>query len=510
MFKGHCLCAVLLLVVCPTNHVNAQSTVAGPDPPIPEAESRPSGNSATGQERIRVALVDSGVNYTLPGIAKALARDDDGQLIGYDFWDMDDRPFDAHPARGGRLVRHGTKTASVLIREAPEARLVPYRYPRPDMRRMADLIAHSKRHDVRIIGLPLGGNRPEEWAAFEQAASDNPDILFVASAGNNARDIDQLPVYPASLGLHNLLVVSSADDFVRPAEGVNWGRSSVDYLVPAEQIPVIEFDGTDGIASGSSYAVPRLVALGARLLAQHPEWQADQLRAEFRRRFADGSAPQQVARGYVSDPLTLDPEQAIRVMQKKVLALAQSEKQATSSDQLQPLSVPLDVLQLSPQWTSTRLMQALQFAQATLGQCAISFEDVTLTQVEVPAYLQDLATGPSRTLMQELRRSGPERRLTVVFANDTRMATPFDAEAFGRANTRRRPWLQDSVWLSAIIKDEGIALAHELFHVLANSGAHVDEPGNLMQAMTQGDNTRLSASQCKQARENALLHGLFK
>jgi len=139
---------------------------------------------------------------------------------------------------------------------------------------------------------------------------------------------------------------------------------------------------------------------------------------------------------------------------------------------------------------------------ATLSQCAITFEDVTLTQVELPAYLQDLATGPSRTVMQALRRSGPERRLTVVFAKDTQMETPFDAEAFGRANTRRRPWLQDSVWLSSIIKDEGIALAHELFHVLANSGEHVSEPGNLMHAMTQGDNTKLTASQCKQARDN--------
>jgi len=319
MHQGHCLFTSLLMAVWLTNHANAQSAAAEPDPPVPEAQKLELDNALTGQERIRVALVDSGVNYTLPGIAKALARDDKGQLIGYDFWDMDDRPFDAHPARGGRLLRHGTKTASVLIREAPEARLVPYRYPRPDMRRMADLIAHAKRHDVRIIGLPLGGNQPEEWAAFEQAATDNPDILFVASAGNNARDIDQFPVYPASLTLGNLVVVSSADDFVRPAAGVNWGRGSVDYLVPAEQIPVLEFDGTNAVASGSSYAVPRLVAMGARLLARHPDWQADHLQAEFRRRFADGSAPRQVARGYVADPLTLDPERQIRLLAKKVL-----------------------------------------------------------------------------------------------------------------------------------------------------------------------------------------------
>lgn len=457
---------------------------------------------------MRVALVDSGVNYTLPVIASRLARDAQGQLIGYDFWDMDSRPFDAHPASGGRVIRHGTKTASVLLREAPDARLVPYRYPRPDMQRMSELVAHARQNDVRIIGLPLGGNRAEEWLAFELAAAANPQMLFVASAGNNGRDIDQDPVYPASLTLDNLLVVTSADDYVRPAEQVNWGRTSVDYLVPAEQIPVIEFDGRAGVASGSSYAVPRVVALGARLLAINPEWRAVELIAEMRRRFANGAAPGQVSSGFMADPLTLDATSDIKITERSVMTPQEAPDAETRRATLPKVTVPLDVLRLSSQWTLERIRQSLEFAARTLGQCGIEFAPITVTSATVPEHLQDLATGTSYTVMQALRRSGPMRRLTVVFARDTRMAVPFDAEAFGRANSRSRAWLQDSVWLTSVIGDEGIALAHELFHVLANSGEHVADAGNLMQARTSGENTALSESQCHRARQNAQAHSL--
>jgi len=84
------------------------------------------------------------------------------------------------------------------------------------MARMAQLLVHAAANDVRVIGMPLGGNRQSEWQIFEQEAANYPHILFVASAGNNARNIDQTPLYPASLSLTNLLVVTSSNDFALP------------------------------------------------------------------------------------------------------------------------------------------------------------------------------------------------------------------------------------------------------------------------------------------------------
>lgn len=471
-----------------------------PDPDVPPAFARTDA-PAPGpslQNPVRVALVDSGVNYLLPEINRALARSADGQLIGYDFWDMDDKPFDAHPLKNGRLQRHGTQTASLLIREADSIALVPYRYPRPDMGRMSELLAHANSHGVRVMGLALGGNRRSEWEAFEAAAASYPHILFVASAGNNGRNIDQQPVYPASLTLSNLLVVSSADDFARPARGVNWGRTSVDYLVPAEHRRVLRFDGSEGFVSGSSYAVPRVVALAARWLERQPAMSASDLIARIRRQFGNGAAPEYVGQGYLYDP-QLDADNPPRLRARRLWRAAEN---APPSEAAPVIPIALEVLVLTDEWSEAQIDLALEEAQRILSQCGVQFTDVDILSVDAAQYLQDLATGSARTLLSHVRSSGSKRRIAIVFARDTRMSQSFDAEAFGEANTRSRPWLTNSVWLTLALRDRGIALAHELFHVLVNSGAHSEQPGNLMLARTSGSNRSLSDQQCRQLRKS--------
>ncbi len=466
------------------------------DPPLPAFHPAQSGET----QAVRVALVDSGVNYQLDAISSRLARRDDGSLIGYDFWDMDKLPFDANPDAQGNVQRHGTRTASVLLREASFVELVPYRYPRPDMQRMRDLVAHAAEHKVRIVGLPLGGNLQDEWTAFEAAARDHPQILFIISAGNNGRDIDQTPVYPAALDLPNTLVVTSADDFGQLARGSNWGRSSVDYMVPAEFVPVIRFDGTSSMAAGSSYAVPRVMALAARLIRDDPALSVAGLLSAVRSRFANGAAPRQVGSGFLYDP-QYDPQQKIEVSET-------SPWQASEALNAAILELPLDVMVLDEQWSKEEVSEVLEQAQDLLLNCGIRFVDVQLRQISAPDYLRDLETGASRTLMDAVRLSGAQRRVAVVFARDTRMSTPFDAEAFGKGNTRKRAWLTDSVWLTLALQDRDIALAHELYHVLSNSGNHVQTSGNLMLSRTTGNNRTLDSEQCELARSTSLDAGL--
>ena len=88
----------------------------------------------------------------------------------------------------------------------------------------------------------MGSDDYEDWQCFETAARNLPDLLFIVSAGNNGRDIDVDPVYPASL-LQNMIVVSSADAFGRLGQGSNYGTQNVDLLVPAEEIEVIDHRG---------------------------------------------------------------------------------------------------------------------------------------------------------------------------------------------------------------------------------------------------------------------------
>jgi len=448
---------------------------------------------------LRVGMVDSGVNYLLPEINRRLARDNDNRLIGYDFWDMDDLPYDAHPVNSGFFVqRHGTRTASLLLREAPAIELVPYRYPRPDMSRMQALIEHADANGVSILGMPLGSNRLEDWGAFARSAREHPHMLFIVSAGNDGRDIDERPVYPAALDLANVLVVTSADDFVRPAERTNWGRISVDYLLPAERLAALDYSGKETRVSGSSYAVSRLTALAARMKMSRHYLRAAEIIAELRQRYASQSeaALDWVSSGYIADPLAgaaiqFDPLPEPKIIWPKTRA---------------GFFLPLDVLVLDTRWTQQKIGKALQTAYDILWQCNLLSDEVRVRAVSGDDYLRDLSTGSAYTLLGAAK----SRYATVVFARDTRMQAQFAGEAFGIGNTRMRPWLANSVWMMLDIDDPGIALAHELYHLLVNDGAHVEGSANLMQGRTRPDSTTLTPEQCQLAVVNGIANGLLQ
>ncbi|MGF1594470.1 MAG: S8 family serine peptidase [Kiloniellaceae bacterium] len=266
------------------------------NPPVPE------GNDPGG---VTVAHIDSGVNYLLPEIAARLARDGDGNFLGRDLWDDDGRPFDGDSSRSPFFpIRHGTPVASLLIAEAPDIRLLPIRYPRPDMARMAEAVETAAAAGARIVALPMGSRAADDWADFAAAARAQPEMLFVVSAGNDGRDIDEGPLYPASLLMDNMVVVTSADAFGRLAPGSNWGAASVDLMVPAEAVEVTDYRGARGTASGSSYAVPRVAALAARLLKNDPGLTAQELKQAI---FARAAAPMErgaarVAVGWIPNP----------------------------------------------------------------------------------------------------------------------------------------------------------------------------------------------------------------
>lgn len=261
------------------------------NPPVP-AHADPGG--------LPVAIVDTGVNYLLPQINRRLARDGSGLLLGYDFWDLDARPFDIHPRRSAFFPdHHGTMIASVVIAEAPVARLLPYRYPRPDMTRLAYLIDDAASNGARIVNLSLSSFRREEWAAFEEAAARHPEILFMVAAGNDDRDIDRRPVYPAALALENLITVTAARADGHLARGVNWGPRTVDLMVEAEGMVALGFDGLVVPVSGSSYATARVTAVAACLLAARPHASAAMLRAQIFDLARPPAAAGYVARGFI-------------------------------------------------------------------------------------------------------------------------------------------------------------------------------------------------------------------
>ena len=250
----------------------------------------------------RIALVDTGVNYTLPVFWPNVAVDKSGRLIGYDFWDDDPWPYDSDPRRNAFYpTHHGSTVFSVLADEAPESTISLYRFPALEMCRFKELLAHIANTDVRLVNLSMGSNDPDDWHCFAIAAKAMPHVLFVVSAGNNGRNIDEQPVYPASMALANMVVVSSSDNFGMLGAGSNYGPQTVDILVPAEQVSILDHRGAKAKTGGTSYAAPRVTALLARYLAKKPDATPIQMIDLLRKRAIATSEP--LSRfGWIPDP----------------------------------------------------------------------------------------------------------------------------------------------------------------------------------------------------------------
>jgi len=251
---------------------------------------------------VRVALVDTGVNYTLEEIAARLARDSDNRLIGYDFWDMDTRPFDADLGRSRFFPgHHGTQTAALLLRTTPVASIAVYRYPYSDMDRMGALVRDVSAHGIRLVNVSLTGRRAQDWLAFEEAIAAHPELLVIAAAGNDGRNLDERPVFPAAFTLPNILTVTAAAEDGTLVPGANWGPRSVDLMAPAETITTTGFDGRPVTVSGSSYAAVRVTAMAACLLKVHPDWNATRLKQAIIAESTPSPHADRVARGFLSE-----------------------------------------------------------------------------------------------------------------------------------------------------------------------------------------------------------------
>ena len=156
-------------------------------------------------------------------------------------------------------------------------------------------------------------------------------------------------------------------------------------------------------------------------------------------------------------------------------------------------------------WNDADLTAGIDEAMAILGQCGLSARYFTLLRVTAPPAFHDLSNPESRVLAATLAAARP----TVFFVRDTRNQPAFDAEAFGSGNTRSRPELEHSVWITRLAPDLPETLAHELVHVLANSGLHTDDAANLMYPRTAPGRRLLSRQQCANTLEAGRKSGLL-
>jgi hypothetical protein len=156
-------------------------------------------------------------------------------------------------------------------------------------------------------------------------------------------------------------------------------------------------------------------------------------------------------------------------------------------------------------WTQREIEPAFLEAARLIAQCGVALAGAELRLLEAPRRFHFYSTPVARELLQDLQVSKP----AIFFVDETLNRPAYDAEAIGLANAATRPELANTVWVAHGARDLPLALAHELAHVLSDSGEHSEEPRNLMRAATSPENTRLSDAQCRRLRERGEANGLL-
>jgi hypothetical protein len=199
---------------------------------------------------VAIAIPSTGIDYTAPDISQRLARDGEGELTGWDLIDRDNRPFNPKaaetPAAWG-----GDGNALIRAVGVPGRRVVAVRIDARDPMSLAKAAAFVSQTSARIVVVPMWTANAHEWAAFGMAIKAFADLLFIAAAGDEGRDIDREPVWPAGFGHGNVLVVSAplAEGTVqaaRPNIGANTVAATVDGAANSRMAAVLAADALAG------------------------------------------------------------------------------------------------------------------------------------------------------------------------------------------------------------------------------------------------------------------------
>jgi len=245
---------------------------------------------ATGDASIVVAVVDTGVDFSHPDLSAQRwvnpletvnGVDDDGNGLlddwsGWDFVNDDNDPFDDN--------RHGTHVSGTIGATGNNGvGVVGVNW---DVKIMAlkflssagsgstadaiDATLYAADHGADVASNSWGGG-PYDQAlldAIEYGASRG--MLFVAAAGNDGRNTDTTPTYPATYDSDTVFAVAATDHNDALAFFSNYGAKTVDLGAPGVGILSTTPGNTYQSFDGTSMATPHVAGAAALVEDEFP------------------------------------------------------------------------------------------------------------------------------------------------------------------------------------------------------------------------------------------------
>lgn len=242
---------------------------------------------------VTVAVLDTGVEAAHPELAGRLAAnpgesgagretngvdDDHNGFVddwrGWDFVEGDRVPQDeeGHGTHVTGTIAAAAQNGIGVAGVAPDARVLPVRVlDAAGEGSFSDIL--SAMDYVGELGIPvanmsLGGETDAQPVA--DVAADHPGTVFLASAGNDGRNLELTQYAPCEANASNVLCVGATDSRDARATFSNYGATAVDLYAPGVNVLSTFLDGGYAFADGTSMATPNVAGVAALALQRSP------------------------------------------------------------------------------------------------------------------------------------------------------------------------------------------------------------------------------------------------
>jgi YD repeat-containing protein len=226
----------------------------------------------TGSKQTVIAIIDSGIDFTHPELinnqwdntleqANNLDNDSNGfnsDLHGWDFVTNTGTVIDeqGHGTAVAGIIAASGNNATGISGVMWHAGLMNLRVldsaGTGDVAHAVEAIDYAVENGAQIINCSWSTHDASTALreAINRAAQHG--VIVVTSAGNQSRDIETTPRYPASFDLPNLISVASTDSNDLMTSFSNWGMMHVSIAAPGTEILTTKIGGDYQTISGSS------------------------------------------------------------------------------------------------------------------------------------------------------------------------------------------------------------------------------------------------------------------
>jgi major intracellular serine protease len=232
--------------------------------------------------KVNVAVIDSGIDPTHKVFRNHLWSPSKAKgSFGWSVKTNKINPVDQHG--------HGTHVAGIIaavsssaLGKANSVFIMPIEYyssvPQAGPLDTTKAINYAVRHGAKIINMSGGGEDPEEKECLAIYEAKTKNILFVAAAGNDAKELGvHTHYYPAEYGMQNIIIVGGVTHDGDRLPHSNYGKK-VDVLAPSDDIFSYLSNGQSGTMTGTSQATAFVSGIAAVLLADDQSLTAIELK----------------------------------------------------------------------------------------------------------------------------------------------------------------------------------------------------------------------------------------